>query len=186
MANHLDTNLTRTESRGTHREDHVHLVPEPSADPADPLNWAMWRKLSILFLMGIYAILGNTQSSILASALPDMVYAFAKYHADGPPTGLVPFSDLSHLIAVNSLMLGASAILWVPLSHSKSITTATAPQKFNTATAIGRRPIILLNLLVLCVASVWCGKAKSFNSLLAGRLIQGMSKPLQKVNIRQC
>lgn len=39
--------------------------------------------------------------------------------------------------------------------------------------AIGRRPVILINLIIMCAASIWCGKAKSFNSLLAARLVQG-------------
>lgn len=118
----LDTNLVNNESQHfTFEEKHIHLVPEPSADPADPLNWPLWRKLIILTLMGLYAILANTQSSFLATALPSMVTAFAKFSPNGPSTGLIPFSDLSHLIAVNSLMLGASAVWWVPLSHSKHV-----------------------------------------------------------------
>lgn len=94
-------------------------MPEPSADPADPLNWAPWRKATILFAISLYGLISNLQSAILSSALPVMVTAFAKYPPDGPPTGIVPFSKLSHIIAVNSLMLGGSATLWVPLAHSK-------------------------------------------------------------------
>lgn len=116
----------------------------------------MWRKLTILALMSIYAFLANFSSSVLSSALPELVTAWATFSERGPPTGLVPFTDLTRLIAVNSLMLGAANVLWVPLGNT-----------------IGRRPVILLNLAILTACSVWCGKAASFNSILAGRIIQG-------------
>ncbi|CAK7203109.1 hypothetical protein SEUCBS139899_005838 [Sporothrix eucalyptigena] len=153
----IDTQLVRTETQHhTIEEKHIHLVPEPSADPGDPLNWPMWRKVVILTLMGLYAIITNFQSSDLTSALPDLVTAFATFDTSGNAAGIESFSNLTHLIAVNSFMLGASAVWWVPLSNT-----------------FGRRPIILINLLVMCLGSVWCGKAKSYNSLLAARIIQG-------------
>ncbi|CAK7221338.1 hypothetical protein SEUCBS140593_004537 [Sporothrix eucalyptigena] len=127
----IDTQLVRTETQHhTIEEKHIHLVPEPSADPGDPLNWPI--------------------------ALPDLVTAFATFDTSGNAAGIESFSNLTHLIAVNSFMLGASAVWWVPLSNT-----------------FGRRPIILINLLVMCLGSVWCGKAKSYNSLLAARIIQG-------------
>lgn len=117
------TSLARTRSQHhSIEEKHIHLVPEPSNDPADPLVWPLWRKLVVLGIMGLYAILSNFQSSILSSAFPELVTAWAAFTPDGPPTGLVPFSDLAHLTAVNSLMLGASAVFWVPLANSKSLT----------------------------------------------------------------
>lgn len=105
--------------------------------------------------MGLYAFTTNVSSSIISSALPTLVTAFATF-GRGPPTGLVPFTSLTHLIAVNNLMLGAANIWWVPLGNT-----------------FGRRPIILLCLLILMTCSVWCGEAKSFDSLLAARILQG-------------
>ncbi|GAB7351469.1 hypothetical protein MBLNU459_g2128t1 [Dothideomycetes sp. NU459] len=153
----MDTELVRTQT-GQHEYEqrNIHLNPEPSPDPADPLNFPMWRKIAILLLMGIYAFTTNVSSSVISSALPDLVTAFAHF-GKGPPTGLIPFSSLTHLIAVNNLMLGASNIWWVPLGNT-----------------FGRRPIILLCLLILTLCSVWCGKATSYNSLLIGRIFQGI------------
>lgn len=54
-------------------------------------------------------------------------------------------------------MLGAGNIILVPLSN-----------------IFGRRPIILLAMLMLFVFSIWCAEAKSFNSLLAARTLQGL------------
>lgn len=105
--------------------------------------------------MGLYAFTTNVSSSIISSALPTLVTAWAHY-GEGPPTGIVPFTSLTHLIAVNNLMLGAANIWWVPLGNT-----------------FGRRPVLLACLLLLTVCSVWCGEAKSFNSLLAARVFQG-------------
>lgn len=54
-------------------------------------------------------------------------------------------------------MFGAANIWWVPLSS-----------------VFGRRPIILISLLILTVCSVWAAEAKTFNSLLAARVFQGI------------
>lgn len=130
---------------------------EPSLDPADPLNFPVWRKVTILLCMSLYAFTANVSSAILSSALPALVTAFAVFKPDGPPQGLVSFSSLTHLTAVSVLMLGVSNVFWVPLGNT-----------------FGRRPIMLLALLVLVGASIWCGKAGSFHSLLAARVVQGI------------
>lgn len=91
----------------------------PSPDPADPLNFSNSRKVMILALMSLYAFVTNVSSSIISSALPTLVTAFATFHERGPPTGIIAFSKLTHLIAINNLFLGASNIWWVPLGNSK-------------------------------------------------------------------
>jgi len=54
-------------------------------------------------------------------------------------------------------MVGASNLWWVPLAN-----------------AFGRRPIILLSLLLLMLSSMWAGLAHSFDSLLAARFFMGV------------
>lgn len=153
-----DNELVRTQT-GHHEfnEKHVHLQPEPSADPADPLNFSMTRKITILSIMSIYAFVANFSSSVISSALPNLITAFATFPAHGPPTGLESFSTLVQLVAVNSLMLGAANVFIVPLGN-----------------IFGRRPLILVCLAMLTGFSIWCAEAKTFNSLLAARVLQGI------------
>lgn len=141
--------LEWTASQTSH--DEIRLVPQPSADPADPLNLPMWRKLAILGVMSIHPFVVNFTSSSLSSALP--------IYASTPVFGFPPksFSQLTYLIAVNILMLGASNIWWVPLANT-----------------FGRRPVTLVSLLLLVFSSMWAGLATSFNSLLAARLFMGI------------
>jgi MFS family permease len=125
-------------------------VPQPSTDPADPLNFAWWRKVGILVCMSLLPFVVNFTSSSISSALP----VYASTPALGlPPT---PFSDLTQLLAVNVILLGASNLFWVPLANT-----------------FGRRPIILLSLILLVFSSVWAGLATSFQSLLAARAFMG-------------
>ena len=107
ITSRADHELVRTQTGGHEvRQDHLHLQPEPSPDPADPLNFSMFRKITILALMALYAFITNVASSIISSALPDLVTAWLVIGPHGPvigphgPEGLVGFSSLTHLIAV--------------------------------------------------------------------------------------
>lgn len=66
---HCNTDhLERTASQDTREE--IRLVPQPSQDPADPLNLPFWRKLAILAVMSIHPFVVNVASASLSSALP--------------------------------------------------------------------------------------------------------------------
>ena len=97
--------------------------------------------------MSLFCFATNFASSGLAPALPIMEFQIL------PP---LPFSKLSQLIAVNVLLQGTSNIIWVPLANT-----------------FGRRPILILSMLLSTLGSVWCGVATSFGSLLAARAVQG-------------
>ncbi|PSN74358.1 MFS transporter-like protein [Corynespora cassiicola Philippines] len=145
----LIEHLEWTASQQPH--DELQLVPQPSDDPADPLNFPLWRKAGILASLSFFPFICNFTSSSISSALP--------LYAASPIFGLPPkpFSTLTYLIAVNILTLGVSNLLWVPLSN-----------------IFGRRPVILLGLVILTLTSAWAGLATSFESLLAARLFMGI------------
>ena len=88
--------LERTESHGEHTIDHVNLVPTPSHDPADPLNWPWWRKCVVLAFASLFGFVSNFTSGTLTSALPILDTIFH------PPETL---ATLGHLIAVSSTLL---------------------------------------------------------------------------------
>lgn len=105
----------------------------------------------MLFVLSLHPFVVNFTSSSLSSALP--VYAAT------PIFGLPPksFSTLTYLVAVNILMVGFSNLWWVPLANT-----------------FGRRPVILLSLLILTLSSMWAGLTTNFNSLLVARLFMGI------------
>ena len=63
-----------------------------------------------------------------------------------------------YLVCFNVLLFGCGNLLWVPLSR-----------------IIGMRPVYLTSLLLLIAANVWSMKAKSYGSLLAGRIVSGLA-----------
>ncbi|KAL1796297.1 hypothetical protein ACET3X_004837 [Alternaria dauci] len=144
-AQHLEWTASQTS------HDEIRLVPQPSADPADPLNLPMWRKIAILAVMSIHPFVVNFTSSSMSSALP--IYASTGVFGFPPKS----FSQLTYLIAGNILMLGASNLWWVPLANT-----------------FGRRPIVLGSLLLLVFSSMWAGLATSFDSVLAARIFMGI------------
>lgn len=107
--------------------------------------------MGILGAMALLPFIVNFTSASISSALP--VYGSSPIFGL-PPT---PFSDLTQLIAINILFLGASNFIWVPLANT-----------------FGRRPIILLSLLLLVFSSMWAGLATNFRSLLAARALMGV------------
>ncbi|KAL2782753.1 hypothetical protein BJX66DRAFT_345555 [Aspergillus keveii] len=100
--------------------------------------------------MAVYAFIGNFSAKSIASAFP----LYATPLAFNPP---VSMGRLSHLVAVTVLMMGAANIWWVPLANT-----------------FGRRPITLINILLLVFSSMWVGLATSFETLLAARFFMGL------------
>jgi predicted MFS family arabinose efflux permease len=66
----------------------------------------------------------------------------------------VPFTKLTDLIAWSVLSLGVASVLWMP-----------------AALCVGKRPIVLLTLLIFVAGSIWSFRAKTFNSLLGARVL---------------
>lgn len=142
---HLEWTASQT------NKDEIRLVPQPTSDPADPLNLPKWRKLVMLAVMSMHPFVVNFTSASISSAFP--------VYASTPVFGLPPkrFSELTYLVAVNVLMLGAANLWWVPLANT-----------------FGRRPVTLASLLLLVFSSMWGGLATSFNSLLVARIFMGI------------
>ncbi|KAI1859533.1 uncharacterized protein JN550_012051 [Neoarthrinium moseri] len=123
--------------------------PKPSEDPADPLNWPPWRKHVLLLVVSLYSFVANFSASNIAPALQMWPMFF--------PHDIRPFTELSRLIAVTVLMIGAANIWWVPLSN-----------------ILGRRPVLVAATLILTLCGMWCGLATNYDSLLAARIFQGI------------
>ncbi|EMC95506.1 hypothetical protein BAUCODRAFT_123934 [Baudoinia panamericana UAMH 10762] len=93
----VEHELQRTMTGTEHNEDHIQLIPHPSASPADPLNWPMWRRLRYC-----------SPCQSIAPAIPILAHEML------PPRSL---GQLTHLVAVNVLALGVSNVFWVPLAN---------------------------------------------------------------------
>ncbi|KAL6230024.1 hypothetical protein BDW75DRAFT_234734 [Aspergillus navahoensis] len=91
------------------RDNSLILIPSPTNRAEDPLNWATWRKISVLCALCFYVLVAEYASAVPASVLPTMAYATQ------PPT---PFARLTPIMAYNVLLIGLSNFFWVPLANT--------------------------------------------------------------------
>jgi len=122
------------------------LIPQPSPDPLDPLNWPSWLKHSCLCVASAFVFLGTYTSAGFSSLL----FPYAAFLE-------VPLAQVQLLTNYNVLALGLCNFIWVPL-----------------ALVFGKRPIILIALAMLFGASIWGAHATTYNTVLGARVLQGI------------
>ncbi|OQE01728.1 hypothetical protein PENVUL_c041G00465 [Penicillium vulpinum] len=124
------------------------LVPQPSDDPNDPLNWPLWRRDMILAILCSVTILCTSLSSILASN----TVAIADYEE-------ISFTTAALLTGYHLCGVGVAGILIVP-----------------TARVWGKRHLFLIGNILMIISCIWAGvSGKNVNSLIWARIFQGVA-----------
>lgn len=139
---------------GTHhfvKDQHQHgaaavLVPQPSDDPRDPLNWSAAWKAATIFSATAVSFSLNLGPLALAPMFENYVALYDR-----------PLVDVVQFTGVAILVLGFSNFLWVPLS-----------------TCLGRRPVALLSTAICAFSSVWRARATSYNSFMGASVLNGL------------
>ena len=71
----LDARLLGGENIQTTPDGKTILIPQPSSDPNDPLNWSQLKKHIILFVISVVGFMPDYVSSIgIVALLPQTVY----------------------------------------------------------------------------------------------------------------
>ncbi|PNY22578.1 MFS-type transporter [Tolypocladium capitatum] len=123
------------------------LIPQPSDDPNDPLNWPLWRRDLITFGLCFAGILATSLGSILASN----TLVFSLHF-------VVPLTETAVLTGYFLLGAGAAAVFFVPSGR-----------------VWGKRHLFLLGIVIVIASSAWAGSTgKSYGSMAAARAIQGV------------
>ncbi|KAK5110917.1 hypothetical protein LTR62_005455 [Meristemomyces frigidus] len=136
------------------------LFPVPAEDPNDPLQWPKWKKHMILIVCSLYSFLSN--SALLGPAV--YIEIWAESFKISPVTA-------SGLISYPNIVYGLGTLVTVPLYL-----------KF------GRRPIMLLSLVVYLAGLIGCACSTSYGGLMASRLVHTFASgvcealPVQLVN----
>ncbi|KAK0513985.1 hypothetical protein JMJ35_003707 [Cladonia borealis] len=143
----LDANQLGAESEGvqTTPDKKIILIPQPSGDPNDPLNWSSLKKHTILLVVTVTAFLPDFGSSMGIVALLPQAMQWDK-----------PQNTIQHNLVGNLFCLGAGGLFTVFLSAY-----------------FGRLPVLLSFTSMALGTSAWCGAATSFNSYLAARILNG-------------
>jgi MFS family permease len=121
------------------------LLPTPSNDANDPLNWSRGYK----WYLTCVVCLGAFMSNLLAAGPSAAIIQTSMSFRTDPGT-------TAYLYSTTALMLGASMFWWSPL-----------------ASKYGKRPIYVCTYLVYCATVFAAGACKTFGSQLAVRTIMG-------------
>ncbi|EXJ73904.1 uncharacterized protein A1O5_02198 [Cladophialophora psammophila CBS 110553] len=144
---HSET-VTSHLKRGKGKDEHIVLVPQPSDDPNDPLNWSPLKKLRALVIVCFGTCLyAATFSPLLNTGLVVLAVEFNR-----------PIGDITLISGYMLLVAGATAPL-----------VSACSRKW------GKRPVFLGSALFGIVGSIVGSVSSSYETLLAARIIQGLS-----------
>ena len=133
---------------GTGKSSHIVLVPQPSEDPNDPLNWPTFKKLTVMLIIGLGGcIYASTLGPLLNAGLFVISTEFG-----------VQIGDITVISGYQLLVAGASG----PIASACS-------RKW------GKRPVFLVSSLFGLIGSIVGAATSNYNGLLAARIIQGGS-----------
>ncbi|TFK46317.1 putative cycloheximide resistance protein [Heliocybe sulcata] len=131
--------------KGTGRDSHVILVPQPSDDPRDPLNWPVWKR-EILFWSICY------MAGLVGACGPLLAPGYATIAGEW---GVTP-NDVAASNGDLVIALGCIMMLQAPI-----------------AVKFGRRPVFIISALLLFTCSIWSAVSTGLQSFIASRVFQG-------------
>lgn len=158
-----DTNTSNLKTRNG-----IVLMPQPSDDPVDPLNWSVC-PLSTLLDNSIERASLICHRSSFHKHMAMITIAWLAFFCYCAVTSLVPgtleLAKAFHVPKTTAVYLGNTPValyavgpfLWSPLSHFT-----------------GRRPVLLVSNVIAIVGAVVAASAHSYASCMVGRVILGL------------
>ncbi|OAL53472.1 MFS transporter-like protein [Pyrenochaeta sp. DS3sAY3a] len=123
------------------------LVPQPSDDPNDPLNWPLWKRDVIIFILSLLSVIAATLSPLLAANTVSLAIYFGRN-----------LTDMALLTGYHLLGVGIAGFLFVP-----------------SARIWGKRHVYLLGTTIIIISCIWGGATgKHYGSFLWARIFQGV------------
>ncbi|KAF9257090.1 MFS general substrate transporter [Marasmius fiardii PR-910] len=131
--------------RGTGRFAHVILVPQPSDDPKDPLNWPRWKKEACFWTLAFMASLDGALSPMVG---PGYFLLSGQF---GVSVDTIASSFGSILLGLGCFMLLQGAL----------------------AVKFGHRIVYLGSVFLMFISCIWCAASPNLASIRASRAFQG-------------
>ncbi|KAM5538328.1 hypothetical protein V8D89_007930 [Ganoderma adspersum] len=149
---HLATEEARELKRGTGKYSHVVLIPQPSDDPRDPLNWPRWKKEVCFWTLVFMTGLADTLFPLAASGYFRLAKEFK-----------VSVDEVAS--AFGATLPGAAAFLLVQ-------TPITVKY--------GLRIVYLLTTFLMFISSAWTALSPNLASIRVSRVFQGFGQAASK------
>ncbi|KAI0017930.1 major facilitator superfamily domain-containing protein [Xylariomycetidae sp. FL0641] len=140
------------------RNEHTNeiiLIPTPSSDPNDPLNWPYWYKYYVTGLASWCIFLCTFCTAGPAVVLPDMASSFFGAPASAGAR-LRALGRASYFVTAAALLMGVSNAAWTPL-----------------LVRYGRRGVYVASFALYAGACAWSAAAATYASELAARALMG-------------
>lgn len=135
------------------RHGNIVLQPQPSESPNDPLNWSRARKESIMVLL---AFASGVTTALGPMVTPGIPVVAQKYNVSLDMVSSLIIGFLAFWIGFTTFFSAAGANIW------------------------GKRPFFVISTVVLLATNIWGYYTRSFISLAAMRVVQGIaSAPLE-------
>ncbi|KAJ4385750.1 hypothetical protein N0V93_010181 [Gnomoniopsis smithogilvyi] len=144
---HTGYNGSNRTKYGRGRHAATELIPQPSDDPQDPLNWQSWRKELNLYSLLVMVALCN----VMKTALVSVNYV------------------LTEQLSVSYVAVSALTGVPLMLSAFTGLASCTASKVW------GRRPVYLVSAVLIFIGVVWNAKVStSYAQFMTARIFQGL------------
>ncbi|KAF1929683.1 MFS general substrate transporter [Didymella exigua CBS 183.55] len=123
------------------------LVPQPSDDPNDPLNWPLWKRDVIIAILSLLSVIAATLSPLLAANTVSLAIHFKR-----------SLTDMALATGYHLLGVGIAGFLFVP-----------------SARIWGKRHLYILGTVIVIFSCIWGGATgPNYKSFLWARIFQGV------------
>ncbi|KAI0003894.1 major facilitator superfamily domain-containing protein [Xylariaceae sp. FL0662B] len=142
------------------------LVPQPSDDPHDPLNWSLMWKAITLTCATVLSFSLNLGPLALAPMFEEYIKEWDRSLADvvqftgtfAQESLLIYQQESDYVAGIAILVLGFSNFIWVPMS-----------------VCFGRRPVMILSSFICAMSSIWRARATSYESFMGASILNGIA-----------
>ncbi|KAJ3518801.1 hypothetical protein NM208_g14376 [Fusarium decemcellulare] len=93
------------------------LIPTPSSDPKDPLNWSQWRKYYTAGLVCLAMTMSNFLAAGPSIAVVETAISFFPDSADDDTLSTSAIPKIAYFFTTTSLLLGTGCFFWVPMAN---------------------------------------------------------------------
>ncbi|KAH6957397.1 major facilitator superfamily domain-containing protein [Fusarium avenaceum] len=135
--------------------DSIILIPTPTNDPNDPLNWPKPYRVYIAVLVSFAIFFGNFLAAGPTVAILNITTDYFGSASSDLDSNI---AKAAYFFTTTALLQGVSNLLWLPL-----------------IVKFGRRPVYVASFTLYTAVVAWAGGATSFNSELGARIMMGVA-----------
>ncbi|KAF5970447.1 transcription factor Pig1p [Fusarium coicis] len=131
------------------------LIPTPTNDPNDPLNWSKPYRFYIAVLVSCAIFFSNFLAAGPSVAIVSTTESF--FGPPGPDFS-AKVSKIAYFFTTTALLQGMGNLIWMPF-----------------VAKYGRRPTYVLSFIMYTAVAAWAGGATTYGSALAARILMGFA-----------